>query len=424
MNVILPAGSQPWTTPGQYFGINSLPLSKTYTYSAFFKAGSSTQVTHQISVTNNFQVMIDLENGVILSSTTPNVGLAYVGSGWYRAWITFTLIEIRSYPPAIWAFAGTPYPYATTTTELNYWFWGPQLEEGPVPTAYNPTTSSSYAPSLTAPGLTATFAATVFNRGGGQFLNNRSTMSWTRGVLSNSVTNNTLPLVTEGDRAVYLYTVSSWALSLKLAQLGGLKLPSASTWFFTLIDASYPNPMEINEYAINSSNVSTGGLGLYLNNFDLLFKPIPGESLPPVFGPPAYQSYAPNSSSLAQGDYLLFVQSTSEAWACYWVTSNFNTSEPGWPYAQVDSTDALSLTTIGRPTRGGLTLSSAPFYATRGFGGVAGTVSPVSPLNTQLINAQLPPDTTVVTDIVNYRDYSNYNVPLTRDLTLTENATF
>jgi hypothetical protein len=427
-HIVTPAGLSSWSSSLVQQLANFFPLGKTYTYSAFYKAGQTSQITHMFATVfdYDYRVYVDLNLGVILgTNATENVGISYVGEGWYRVWITFLFTDFQNGYPASQFFLGNTYPYlGSNAPSADFFAWGPQLEEGPVPTAYNPTTPSSYAPSLTAPGLMATFAATAFNRGGGQFLNSRSTMSWTREVLSNPVTNNTLPLVAGGNRAVYLYTVSSWALSLKLAQLGGLKLPPASTWFFTLVDGSYPNTMEINEYAINSSNGSTGGLGLYLNNFELLFEPAPGESLPPVFGPPAYQSYTPNPSSLVQGDYLLFVQSTSEAWACYWVTSNFSTSEPGWPYAQVDSTDSLSLTTVGRPTRGGLTLSSAPFYATRGFGGSAGAVSPVAPLNTQPVNAQLPSETAVVTNIVNYRDYSNYNVPLTRELTLTENATF
>ncbi len=124
---------------------------RTYTCSAFVKAGTSSEMTFGCELlggTTQLQtgIGVDLDAGIVTDAPvgTAGYGLEPVGQGWFRVWIALQNNSTGNAAAALsfWSRIGNN---ATTGT---YYGWGAQLEANDRPTSYipNPTTVRTLRP--------------------------------------------------------------------------------------------------------------------------------------------------------------------------------------------------------------------------------------------------------------------------------------
>jgi len=117
----------------------------TYTYSAYFKSGTRTQVQMQIySDDTDVDSVFDLSTGTIVYGATSTI--VSVGNGWYRCSVTGTVGSTSAITFAYPAVNGS-YSYTHTNGATGIYIWGAQLSVGPYALDYTPTTSAAvYGP--------------------------------------------------------------------------------------------------------------------------------------------------------------------------------------------------------------------------------------------------------------------------------------
>lgn len=165
-------------------------------------------------------------------------------------------------------------------------------------------------------------------------------------------------------RVVPLY-LTSFADIVQKHNTLGVPPPSPNVWSFAMFGANV-GTQAINAIGINATYPQVSGIVLR-NNYSLSCFRDPsvvflGLEIPEKTG---WQTFAPNSSDILDGDYLLGVKVTPKTVAVYWVTTNSKVVAA--PYFVVGSIDPSVFTYSMPPTRG-VAAQGSPYYALRGRG--------------------------------------------------------
>jgi hypothetical protein len=116
----------------------------TYTYSVYAKAAERTRLRLQAANQTTWpaDVLFDLSNGTIVSTTAGIASIQNIGNGWYRCSVTATSGQSFTTGIAHYLVSGTVIAYTGDGTSGIY-LWGAQLEAGAFPTSYIATTTAA-----------------------------------------------------------------------------------------------------------------------------------------------------------------------------------------------------------------------------------------------------------------------------------------
>jgi hypothetical protein len=112
-----------------------------YTFSMYAKAAEYNYIIFTMYDDKSYGAYFNLTTGAVVGTPTAglNYGSYYVGSGWWRIWISKTAVSPYSIGQVFFNFNPTGNQQYAGDGVSGGFFWGPQLEQSSYPTIYEPT---------------------------------------------------------------------------------------------------------------------------------------------------------------------------------------------------------------------------------------------------------------------------------------------
>jgi hypothetical protein len=210
----------------------------------------------------------------------------------------------------------------------------------------------------------------VITRDSESYRNQRSIISFTRSITLPDDTGVGISYYRQPDsvnkKVIFMYATTQADLETKFS-LVGAALPGLDTWSFTMFRNTSSGADVINDHGINEAGDVSNYFDALLSTYNQFF--FRGStyaylgSFMPLIG---YQTYAPATGDLRDGDYLLFIRIYENTVGVYWVTSNNDINLPTFRVAE--AIDPLALESDTAKLQRGL-INYSSYYLIRGGGG-------------------------------------------------------